>query len=105
MPHIDSWLWQGPGLPGGYRGINKRQPNLLIIQVAYGKFPLRARIQKCLGLGGGMQYHPSGESTELALELYSLREGGLIRMLFITQCLRWASSTGGILLGSFLHCM
>ena len=52
-----------------------------------------------------LQYHPSGESTELALELYSLREGGLIRMLFITQCLRWASSTGGILLGPFLHCM
>ena len=83
-----------PGLLWGeYRRGTIQTTQLLIIQVAYGKTPLRAGIQKCLGLGGGMQYHPTGESTELALELYSLREGGLIRMLFITQCLRWAPST------------
>ena len=31
IPLIDVWLWRGLGLPGGYRGYNKRQPNLLVV--------------------------------------------------------------------------
>ena len=87
-PIIENESSPGPGLHWGIRGNNTLTQST--------RYPSCLRQVSAPGRDSEvswLQYHPSGESTELALELYSLREGGLFRMLFITQCLRWAPST------------